>query len=187
MPANLVNIPQFSAPVWLLFRRIDWHVRSGGMLAGMKWNREGNLRVDGAANLPSLQPLRISVDSAIFQGALRPGENSPLRSNSPLFNTVVVQLGLAVDVRHGFVERDPEKNSSRKGLLEWAALLMDAIETDVDGVIDSRLNGSCSKPLSYQLREPDPGELSYAAVLDVVLTSDGYHRGQRSCGVQVTL
>ena len=185
MPADLPAIPQFSAPVWLLFKRIDWHIRSGGMLHGVKWSREGGLRVDGAANLPSVQPIRISVDSAIFQGALRPGENSVLKSNSPLFNTIVVSLGIAVDQKYGFVELNPERNNSRKGLLEWAGLLMDAMETDLDDTVDCRLNGSCAKPITFQLREPDPGELSYAAVLDVVLTSDGYHRGQRSCGVQV--
>ena len=180
---HIPHIPQFSAPVWVALHRISWHSRAGGMLEGLKWHKEGGVRIDGAKDMPSAQPLRVSVDSAIFAGALLSGQNSPLKSNTPLFNTIVVSIGLATDQRYGFVEMDPGKNNSRKGQLEWAGLLMDAVETDVDGTIDCRLNGSCSKPVIFQLREPDPGELSFAAVLEVVLTSDAFHRGQRSCGI----
>lgn len=183
MSADLVQIPQFSAPVWLMFHRLDWHVRPGGMLDGLKWHREGNVRVDGSKDLPSVQPLRISVDSAIHPGAPRPERNNPAFANTPLSNTIVVSLAIAVDQKHGFVERDPSKNNSRKGLLDWAGLLMDAIETDTQGVVDCKFSKSCAKPVSFQLREPDPGELSFAAVLDVVLTSDGFHRAERSCRV----
>jgi hypothetical protein len=169
--------------VWILFNRIDFHVMPGNKLEKIKWFREGHQRIEGQAQLPSLQPLNIAVDSAIFPGAARVGNNAPPKKNSPLFNTIVVSFGLAVDTKHGFVQRDPNNPKQRPGYLDWAAIIMDAMETDIDGTIDAGLNSSCSKPMTYQLREPDPTELAFSAVLDVILTSDGFYRGERCAKV----
>lgn len=180
--AKLTDIPQFSAAVWTVCSRLQWHSREGGMLHGLKWLKDPAARVDDARSLPVLQPLRVSYQSEVFAGAPKDEKKGISKSNTPLAHDMVLSLGLAVELKHGFVQMDPERQASRKGLLEWVGLIQDAIETGTDAVVDARLDNTLYKPVGFALRDPDPGsiELSFHAVLDVILYTRPFCRAERA-------
>lgn len=181
--AAITSIPQLSAPVWVAFKRLEFHTQSGGMLDGLKFRKfDGTVRSEGTTSLPSLAALMVSVEQKAAPGGQESARSGgdKVRSNNPLSNELVLKLELAVDQKHGLVKMDPESTTTRKGLLDWAALVMDAIETDVYGRPDARLEQSLSEPVSFLFREPDLGTLSMHPIIEVILPMRMIARAERS-------
>lgn len=180
--SNLSDCYQFTAAVWTVFKRLDWHCRTGGMLEGMKWSREGGLQNLQTVKLPALQPYSVEQDMEYFAGVNRPVYNSNDReANTPFVSTFQLRLELSTDSKNGFVRRNPDQPTDRKGHMEWAALVMDALEIAEDERIDSRLDGTLLKPIRTTMRDLEIQELTISSVIDIRLETHLQRRGHRGC------
>lgn len=176
---------QFVSPFWVILKRIDHATRKAvgdepaGPLFGLKWHREGSVQNDGKSDLPSLQPTFADVETRIAGGAQK--EADKRTANTPLDNAITFRMRLRTDTAHGFVRRDALDPKQKMGHLEWVALILDAIETNELGQIDSRLEKTIKEPVAFIVREPDFTTLSMESVIEIILKSTSYNRGERSC------
>lgn len=176
---------QFVTPFWVILKRIDFAVRKAegvepaGSLFGLKWHREGTAHNDGTSDLPSLQPTFADIETAIAGGAQKEADKAT--ANTPLANTITFRLRLRTDTKHGFVRRDPLDPKQKMGHLEWIALILDAIETNEIGLSDARLERTIKEPVAFIVREPDFTPLSMESVIEIILKSTSYNRGERAC------
>lgn len=179
--STICDTLQVTAAVWVINERLVHHTQPGKMLAGLHYDREGTLKVDGKDDLPLLQPWSLNIAEGLAPGASRASPASDINHrNSPVLEelTLVFRVGARRD--RGFMRRDPASPTSEKGILEWLALIRDAIETDPSGVIDSSLRNSTSKPPRFTVQETETTQLAFYTFLEVVLTLFPSHRGERS-------
>lgn len=170
---------QLTTPAWVVNERLIYHSQNGRMLDGLKYDKEGRMKVDGYDDMPALQPLSLAHTEEISPGQIS-GQGS--RANTPIAPTVVLTFRLYCARRDFFFRRTPE-SGGKKGLLEWVALVCDAIETTTDGLDepDSRLLNTLEKPVSFSTLENDtPSQLAFETFLEVTLPTRHYCRGERS-------
>jgi hypothetical protein len=174
---------QYTAAVWTLFKRLDFHSQTGGILQGLKWHREGGLQLLQTDKLPALQPYSLEQEGMdYFAGGNFPVYGSPDKeANTPFMATFQLKLELSTDSKNGFIRRNPDNPTERKGHLEWSALVMDAIETAEDDRIDSRLDGTLLKPIRMTMRDMEIQELTISSVIDIRLETHLQRRAQRAC------
>ena len=182
--SRLQDCQQFTAATWVIFKRLDWHCREGGLLAGIKWSREGGLQNLQTVKLPSLQPYSIEHDMEHFAGSNYPVYDSQDReANTPFMSSFNLRLELSTDSKHGFIRRNPDQPTERKGHLEWAALVMDALEIDEEGRVDSRLDGTMLKPIHSAMKDIEIQELTISSVIDLRFSTHLQRRAQRSATI----
>lgn len=180
--SNLSDCYQFTAAVWTIFKRIEFHCQTGGILQGLKWSREGGLQNLQTDKLPLLQPYSIEQDMDYFAGGNFPVYNSSDKeANTPFVSSFQLKLELSTDSKHGFLRRNPDVPTERKGHMEWSALVMDAIETAEDERIDSRLDGTLLRPIKMMMKDIEIQELTMSSVIDIRIDTHLQRRGQRAC------
>lgn len=170
---------QAVAAVWEVDRRIIYHCGAGRMLSGLKYDKEGTMKLDGEDDLPLLQPWTINFTEEYFAGAPHSAINDKKYANQPTIETLTLSFRLAASRRNGWIRRDPTNAAQKKGFLEWISLIRDAIETDVDGVTDSRMGTGIVKPVLFSTGETTTTELSFQCFLEAKFDVWPYHRGER--------
>ena len=170
---------QSVAAAWELNERIIYHCQPNGILAGLKYDKEGTFKVDGEDDLPLFQPWSIDLTESFFAGAPTPNNNGPNQANQPTADTLSLTFRLAVSRRVGWFRRDPTSLSAKKVMLEWLALIRDAVETNKEGVIDSRLNCGVVKPMLCSIRETNTTELSFQCFFEIKLDVWPTYRAER--------
>lgn len=170
---------QSVAAAWELNERIVYHCQPNGMLAGLKYDKEGTFKLDGEDDLPLLQPWSVDFTEAHMAGGPRLTQNGPLEANQPTADSLTLTFRLAGSRRAGWFRRDPTSATAKKGLLEWIALIRDAIETRKDGSTDSRLNAGIVKPVLTSIGDTNTTELSFQCFFEVRLEVWPTYRGER--------
>lgn len=170
---------QSVAAAWELNERIIHHCQAGGLLAGLKYDKEGTYKIDGEDDLPLLQPWAINFTEAHFAGGPRLSQNAPLAGNQPTADSLSLTFRLATSRRAGWFRRDPTSATAKKGLLEWIFLIRDSIEIDKQGGIDSRLNAGVVKPVLTSIGDTSTTELSFQCFFDIKLEVWPTYRGER--------
>lgn len=178
--ATILDSYQATAAAWEVERRIAEHCKEGGMLEGLHTEREGTIKVTGADDLPALQRVGLLMTESIFAGA---HNTNSTQGSTPVQLEWVLAYRITTDQEYGFVRLDPETQGKEGcGLMEWLALIMDAIETvpeDTTEKHDALLNKTCSKPVAFRITEVDPDQFGNTAVLEVVITAAPTCRGER--------
>jgi hypothetical protein len=170
---------QSVAAAWELNERIIHHCQPGGILAGLKYDKEGTFKVDGEDDLPLLQPWSIDFTEAYFAGGPKLEHNGVPQGNQPTADALTLTFRLAVSRRAGWFRRDPTSSSAKKGLLEWISLIRDAIEIKNDGSIDARLNLGIVRPVLTSIGDTNTTELSFQCFFEVRLDIHPTYRGER--------
>lgn len=170
---------QSVAAAWEMNERIIYHCQPGNMLAGLKYDKEGTYKVDGEDDLPLLQPWSISFMENIFAGAPSSSTQGVSQANVPTSESLTLTFRFATSRRSGWFRRDPTNASSKKGMLEWISLIRDAIETNKQGAIDSRLNCGLVKPVLYSIGESVTTEMAFQCYLEIRLEVWPTYRAER--------
>lgn len=170
---------QSVAAAWELNERIIHHCQAGGLLAGLKYDKEGTYKIDGEDDLPLLQPWSVSFTEAHFAGGPRVAQNGPLEGNQPTGDSLTLTFRLATSRRAGWFRRDPTSTSAKKGLLEWICLIRDAFEITNQGSTDARLNTGIVKPVLTSIGDTTTTELSFQCFFEVRLEVWPTYRGER--------
>jgi hypothetical protein len=171
MAAELTDVPIALRPLWVIDQRIDYHAQAGGLLEGLKVDREGKSEVDGVDDLPYVQWFSISDEEG--HG---PGAGTGVRMERKLL------LMVAAKRDYGMFRRDPTDTSAGVGVMEWLDRVRDAIETKADGTgeSDPLLDGTQSRPILTAIRESAISDLSFTLMLEVTLTIESVCRATRS-------
>jgi len=169
---------------WEVNERLIYHTRAGRMLAGLKYDHEGTLKVDGKDDFPLLQPWSINLEETVMPGAPRGRVAGQNFSNSPVSEslTLVFRFGA---LRTSLFMRRAITPSGKLGALEWLAKIRDAIETDRQGIIDPSLNNTIIKPITFKIQETETTQMAYTTFLEVVLPLNVVCRGERGMDIQV--
>lgn len=178
MPAK-TDIMQLVAPAWVMNERLIYHSQTGRMLDGLEYDVEGKLSVDGYDDYPLLQPWSLSTTENISPGAHDPNAT---QGSTPIAPTVTVTFRLNCARRDFFFRRDPTLGG-KKGMLEWLALIQDAIERKADGSdqADARLDNTLEEPVSFRLLDSETvSQSSFQSFLEVSLPTRHYCRSQRA-------
>lgn len=179
MPATVNDTLLFTSALWVIFKRLDRATSTEGCLDKMKWTREGTAINDSVSNLPNLQPLFVELDSKPAIGAPKNPQGHATKANLPVMNSYVLRLRLRTELKHGFVRRDPNNVKEHLGHLEWAGLVMDAIETGDDGLADSQLEQTARGPVSFGLRPPEFSSLAIESIIEVIFDGRAHQRIER--------
>lgn len=162
---TLADIPAQSAAAWVVDSRLSFHSQEGKSLAGLKYSNEGTFKVDGKDDLPRLQCYSVSIGETLSAGAPTTNQYRD-RANQPVAGVVTLIYRLSVDKRYGFFQR---QSGTGKGVIDWASLIQDAIETREDGTPDARLEGTLIKPVSFAIREDEPNGFAFHVYVEVSL------------------
>jgi hypothetical protein len=170
---------QTVAAAWEMNERIIHHCQPAGLLAGLKYDKEGIYKIDGEDDLPLLQPWSISFMENLFAGAPSIATSGDKQANQPTSESLTLSFRFASSRKNGWFRRDPTNTSSKKGMLEWLSLIRDAIETDKEGMTDSRLKRGLVKPILYSIGDSVTTELSFQCYLEVRLDVWPTYRAER--------
>jgi hypothetical protein len=168
------------AAAWELNERLVYHTQPGRMLAGLNYDSEGTLKVDGHDDLPLLQPWTVQIEEGIAPGAPKAAHAGVTRKNTPVAETMTLVFRFGTSRRDGWFRRDPTLTSARKGFMEWLALVRDAIETDTQGDADAALNIGALRPVRFSVRENETTQLAFYCYLEVELLVQHYCRTERA-------
>lgn len=171
---------QSVAAAWVINERITFHTQTGGMLAGLKFDKEGIYKIDGEDSLPLLQPWAVQFSESYFAGAPHKDISGANQSNQPVVEDLTLTYRVATSRKNGWFRRDPTNPLQKKGLLEWLSLIRDAVETGVDGDIDSRLLTGVTKPMLYSIGDTATTDLSFQCFFEIKLQVWPTHRAERS-------
>lgn len=176
-----IYLPQCVAAFWEIDRRIIHHCKLGGMLQGLNYDKEGTFKIDGEDTLPLLQPWTMgSVESYAPSKSGAFTQLDSMNGNAPVTDSVTVAFRVNTSRKYGLFRRVPDKNTdSQKGLMEWVASIKDAIETSVDGVVDTRLNTAAWKPIRFNVGNSNTSQLCYSLFLEITVDSYPMARAQR--------
>lgn len=184
MSTEVKDVAFAIAPLWVIDKRLQYHSTpgSGRLLDGIKYSREGILRIDGRGNLPALQPVTFTDQESWGYGATG-NLGVPIKSSMTLMYLVSAKR------EYGLFQRDlsatltdDDKNYLGTGILEWVARVRDAAERTTDGLdtIDALLEGSVSKPVLTAIREAPATDLAWSAVIEFQVDIESICRGARS-------
>lgn len=167
------------AAAWELNERLIYHTQPGRMLAGLNYDSEGTLKIDGEDDLPLLQPWSFQLTESAAIGNMT---GDAALKNQPVMPMHTLTFRLATSRNNLFFKRNPTDNTVAKGLMEWVALIGDAIETTADGndTVDAGLAGTCEKPLGLSINETETSQRAFHCFLEITLHPQHHCRGQRS-------
>jgi len=175
--ATVYNCTMATAAAWVLNERIIHHSQSGGLLEGLKFDKEGTYDVDGESDLPLLQPLAVSLTEKVGPGF---GASGAQGKNGTISPTWTMTYRLATSRRRLLFRRNPDVISEPKGFMEWACAIIDAMEINQDGALDAGLEGSIESPMLVNIGENTASQLSFQGIMQVVLHTKNHCRGERS-------
>lgn len=172
---------QFCSPFWEINERLNFHCQPGRMLAGLNYDEEGTTGAMGEDNYPCLQPRTFGLDEGIGPGAGR--APAPQASkNTTVMSTQTIRFLGRFSRRDLFQRRDPTNASAPRGMLEWLALIIDAIETSRDGTdtIDTGLANTTERPMLVKVDDSESTESAIHLVIDITVYPRHHCRGERS-------
>ena len=170
MSAN--NYRNFTAAAQVINKRLCYATSKGNMLQGLNYEKAGTQNLKGEDNLPSLTPWTIANVENIFQGGRLPKNdpNSTLNAQNTAVGSVqTLVYRLVTSRRSGWF---PTGQDTHKGLLDWIALIQDAIETNNNENLaeaDATLEETLCKPVRFSIQETETSELSYTVFLELEL------------------
>ncbi len=184
MSATIYDSFQTVAAAWEINERLIYHTQPGGILAGLKYDAEGTFKVDGEDDLPLLQPWAFQLSDALHAGAPNTASRGLAQANQPLAETLTMTYRVATSRKNVWFRRDPTDTAAKKGLMEWVALIRDAIERPAADITstepDSRFGGGANKPVSFSISETNTTQQTFQCMLDVVVYVRPTCRGERS-------
>ena len=168
------SIIQPAAPAAVIYQRLLWHSTNAlGLLYGLKVYETPEWRVEGEQDLPNLCVIDFSDEEGIFAGAVTGAYEN---ANSVVSVTQTMILMLTVRRENGLFAKG---TTAVKGLLDWMALIRDAVETNESGVVDSLLDETCERPFLTSMRDNVVRELSWSAGIQFTLYPRATVRGTR--------
>lgn len=173
---------QAVAAAWVINERLVYHSQPGRLLAGLNYEQTQVFEVDGEDDLPKLMPWTVGFVENIFSGSPKSASSGRLEANAPVQQTQTLTYRLSCSRKHGFFRRDPTDTTASKGLMEWLALILDAMETTRDGNdgADARLETSLANPISFRITDSETTQLAYHLFIEVDLGVVPWCRGERS-------
>lgn len=167
------------AAAWEMNERLIYHTQPGRILAGLNYDQEGTLKIDGEDDMPLLQPWAFGLTEDAAPGGLT---GAAALNNQPVMPTQTITFRLATNRNKLWFRRDPTIAANGKGIVEWVAAIVDAIETTADGnnVVDAGLSGTCEKPLRASISETETTQRAFHSFLEITLYPQHHCRGQRS-------
>lgn len=185
--ASIEEIMPFAQSLWMIDKRLSYHSQKGNMLSGLKYRKTPEIEEDGKSSFPYLRLMDFSYEEQHARGG--PRELSvPSQGNSPTFYVITCEYKLTCRRANGLFRKDPYDTSKGKGLLEWLALVTDAIETDEGGFVDARLDNSTANPVMYRVDGTEPSQLGWSADFSVIVSSfmtRGFRSNQLDVGQTV--
>lgn len=168
-------------PMKAIEERIRYQAVEGGqrLLDGITFDREGTLQPVGRDLLPLVQLASYNATEQIFGGAPRPGT---ARGNTPLVTVGILEIYIFTYSGYGYSRQDPLDEEDGRGLLEWVALVQDAIERkpQLSFEADAFLEGSLCKPVKFEVRDNFLSDQSLGVLLALEWTTQPYCRSERT-------
>lgn len=160
-PPTIADIPQSLGAAWEVQERLVYHSQPGRFLSGLVVHEASENRVYGESDLPCLDPLSVDWSEELFAGQARTPDKE--KKNVPILPILGLRYKAQFSRRCGLIRRDPTNPTTSKGMLEWQALIMDAVERMRDGSdeADAAICGYAAKPVAMRWEEPEMSELSY--------------------------
>ena len=177
--AEVTEIMPLCRPAWVIDKRLRFHTTAGEMLAGMTYRSFPDHEEDGKGSFPYVRTYEMSMEENAGAGAWK-GQSTVAAGNQPYEPSITLDMRIAVKRANGLCRVDPYDESKGRGLLEWVALVEDAIEIDLDGQTDARLEQSCGRPVIFEVSDTEVSQLTWAATLRVKCIMPFLHRGSRS-------
>ncbi len=183
----LHKIPYFAAPLFFINRRIAAHKAAGRLLEGLQYDKVGRVRTIGDQDLPLLTFRSVSHTSMIAPGAVSNAQKTS-GLNGVINETMTIRFELRTKQDKGFVSESYVDGAVIKGHVDWVARILDAIELKENGTdVDAGLENMASKPIHFNVLEPEETDLSTTSVIEVVLETHPRCRSQRMAKVEVNL
>ena len=159
---------RFVKPYEEIIKRLKFHsrTRGGGMLDGLNYVPEGVVKSDGAEDFPLIQPDSISFNQERVSDLVNRNRALP---PFPLKNRATYTFRLSTNQDYGLISESPRgrEDIKLKGYLPWLALVLDAIETNVEGVVDTKLCGSLERDLIFEVEQDEATQRSYEAIITI--------------------
>lgn len=162
-------IPFCQAP-WVIDKRLAFHAQDGQMLDGLTYRRVPDIEEDGKGSFPYLRMMDMNYREEHAAGAWKEFSGSD-EGNTPTIYTVELDFRLSVKRSYGLFRSDPFNPEQGKGLMEWLALVTDAIESNEFGITDSRLESSVGRPVMYSVGGTELSQLAWSADFTITTTS----------------
>jgi hypothetical protein len=151
------------------------------MLAGLAYEEEGTTGALGEDSYPTLQLYTLALDEKIGPGAGR-APQSGASKNTTVQNAQTIRFLGRFSRRSLFLRRNPTDTNASKGMMEWLALILDAIETrrDGTGVIDAGLENTVEAPCTVKIEESETTESAFHLYIDITVNTRHHCRGERA-------
>lgn len=166
------------SPLAKLCARITRAIQQGNSLEGMKFYQSFQYRPEKADDLPRVYITDYTDKEEHGGGA---PQNSPDGRDSVLRQPSMVGIQLVVDSRNGWVTDATIENVRKMGMLNIKNLLLDELETDDRGDVDTALDGVLDKPIMFSTRESGVFDLGIVMDITVTLYPIRFMRQTRSC------
>mgnify|MGYP003625668711 CR=1 FL=1 len=162
MPTNINDLSMSTAAAWEIDRRLKFHSGTGEMLEGLNYDHEGKQGVEGKDGFPLLQPAGISFSENNFAGANAGILKNPIQEEL----TLHYRVGSRKDAL--WVRRQLDVGA-KKGLLDWLALIRDAMEISSESLEDPTLGNTIVKPMEFSISENESTQIAFYTILEVKL------------------
>lgn len=164
-------------PLAKLCARITRAIQSGNSLEGMKFYQSFQYRPEKSDDLPRLYITDYTDKEDHGGGA---PQNSPNGRDSALRQSSSVGIQLVVDSRNGWVTDATVENVRKMGMLNLKNLLLDELETNDAGEVDTSLDGVLDQPIMFATRESGVFDLGIVMDITVTLNPRRFMRQTRS-------
>lgn len=177
MASTIDDIMPVVRPLWALHQRLLAHTAPGGMLYPMRLDLIGTMEPQGQKDLPILQ--YIGIEEAEDQAAVGGAGNSKV-------DIYRVRFAVQTFINYGVFRLDPVEDQSQLGMIEWTALVRDAIECKADRTLDPLFTeygerATLYKPCVFTTEDADKGQLVWENILVVEMWTQLYFPGNRTC------
>lgn len=181
MTPQITDVASAVAAIWELQQRLIYHSQSGRILAGLKFEPNIEKQVIGESDLPCMEPYSVEWIEEINPGAPRSG-SSPDKKNTPQSATITVKYLCSFARLDGFIRSNPANHNVPKGMLEWQAAILDAIESTRSTApeADAALSNSLAKPIQFEFEESEPTELAFQCYLKAIIIPKPFCRRERT-------
>lgn len=159
------------APFAVLLDRLDFHTGSGELLNGLRVEDVPEPEVLSEDRLPCLTTLGVELENRVL-GAGPMGEEVQE-------DEVTFTLQLHTSRRNGWVSKQSATNK-KKAAMHWLARVMDAMELNESGTVDTLWAGTCARPFKVRVEDVAISELSISLFLEVIFYPRAMCRAERS-------
>lgn len=164
------------APLYVLDKRLTFHIGKGRLLEGLKYDYEGKIWSQGLVDMPFIQPEEVfeEEDRRVTGGA-----NAAGSGNNATADALRVTYRIVVNKKNGMFARKPTTDPRKRGITDWTALIRDAIETNEDGVVDAKLDGTTLGPIRFNISDNFIDETAWEVKLEIIILTRAMSRGTR--------